>query len=337
MSVDQSRVRSRIAPALKTQVEPPRRKFSGIVPPMITPLAADNELDLAGLERLIEHMIGGGIHGLFVLGSTGEGPILSYELRRKLIESSVRIVKGRIPVLIGITDPSPVETLRMARFSADAGADVVVTSAPYYFRIRQDELLEYVVRFAMESPLPVMLYNIPQLTKTWFDVDTVRMAFELQNVIGIKDSSGDTDYFKQLIALTSGRTDLCALIGKEELLLESIGWGGHGSVCGGANMFPGLYVDLYEACLAGDIRLAKQAHDDLMEVSKALYTIMPGDYAGIKAAKCALSILGICSATLGSPLLPLTAEEKGLVARRLSTLSRLTSIGIQSAFQRSDG
>jgi 4-hydroxy-tetrahydrodipicolinate synthase len=334
MSVDQSRVRSRIASAPRKLDAPQRRKFSGIVPPMITPLAADNELDHAGLERLIEHMIGGGIHGLFVLGSTGEGPILSYELRRTLIESSVRIVNGRIPVLVGITDPSPVETLRLARFAADAGADVVVTSAPYYFRIRQDELFEYVVRIAMESPLPVMLYNIPQLTKTWFDVDTVRMAFELKNVIGIKDSSGDTDYFKQLVALTADRTDLCALIGKEELLLESIGWGGHGSVCGGANMFPGLYVDLYEACLAGDMKLAQQAHDDLMEVSKSLYTIMPGDYAGIKAVKCALYILGICSATLGSPLLPLTADEKDTVSRRLSVLSKLASNGIQTAFQR---
>jgi dihydrodipicolinate synthase/N-acetylneuraminate lyase len=334
MSVDQSLVRSRTAAVAKRPETPQRRKFHGIVPPMVTPLAADDELDVEGLERLIEHMIGGGIHGLFVLGSTGEGPILSYDLRRKLIESSVGIVKGRIPVLVGITDPSPIETLRLARFAADKGADAVVTSAPYYFRIRQDELLEYVVRIAMESPLPVMLYNIPQLTKTWFDVDTVRMAFELKNVIGIKDSSGDNGYFKELVALTADRPDLSALIGKEELLLESMSWGGHGSVCGGANLFPRLYVDLYEGSLAGETKLAQLAHHDVMEVSKALYTIMPGDYAGIKALKCALSVLGICSATLGSPLLPLTAEEKDTVSRRLATLSKLESSGVRASFQR---
>ena len=108
--------------------------YHGIIPPMVTPLTDRDALDAAGLERLIEHILGGGVHGLFILGTTGEGPSLSYRLRRELIERTCRQVRRRVPVLVGITDTAFVESVNVARWAADAGADAVVTAPPITLR-----------------------------------------------------------------------------------------------------------------------------------------------------------------------------------------------------------
>ena len=118
-------------------------KYHGIIPPMVTPLRDRDALDVAGLERLIEHILAGGVHGLFILGTTGEGPSLSYRLRKELIERTCHQVKGRVPVLVGITDTAFQESLNVARWSADAGADSLVVAPPYYLPEAQPELQEY--------------------------------------------------------------------------------------------------------------------------------------------------------------------------------------------------
>src|SRR5580692_9044910 len=105
------------------------KQFRGIIPPIVTPLRARDELDVAGLERLIEHILGGGVHGLFVLGTTGEAPSLSYRLRRELIERTCRQVAGRVPVLVGITDTAIVEAISLSHFAAESGAQALVVSA----------------------------------------------------------------------------------------------------------------------------------------------------------------------------------------------------------------
>src|SRR5262245_50772364 len=109
------------------------RRFSGIIPPLVTPLSDRDRLDHAGLERLVEHVIGGGVNGLFILGTTGEAPSLGYRLRRELIERVCRLTAGRVPVLVGITDTAFVESVAVAKSAADAGAAAAVLSTPYYF------------------------------------------------------------------------------------------------------------------------------------------------------------------------------------------------------------
>lgn len=308
------------------------RWLTGIVPPMVTPLLENCELDFAGLEFLVEHMVDGGVHGIFVLGSTGEGPSLSYSLRRQLIESTIRLVAGRVPVLVGITDSSFAEAVALAGYASDLGARAVVASTPYYFRPSQDELFEYIRQLAAAVPVPLVLYNIPQITKTWFEVETVGRAFDLENVIGLKDSSGDMSYFKQLQAITHQRPEISLLIGQEEMLADSVLVGGHGGVCGGANLFPRLYVDLFQASLLGDKKLVAVAHSDVCEIGRAVFSIGDGDAAGIKGLKHALSIIGICQDTLASPLQPLNSVQADELSRRLAKLSRLSSPGIRSVF-----
>src|SRR6266700_4525518 len=135
--------------------------LTGIIPPMITPLRGRDELDVPGLEKLIENILAGGVNGLFILGTTGEGPSLSYRLRRELVERVCRQVKQRVPVLVGITDTAFVESINVARASADAGADAVVVAPPYYLPEAQPELREYLEHLVAELPLPLFLYNMP--------------------------------------------------------------------------------------------------------------------------------------------------------------------------------
>jgi dihydrodipicolinate synthase/N-acetylneuraminate lyase len=275
--------------------------LSGIIPPVITPLLDRDTLDLEGLERLIEHILEGGVQGLFILGTSGEAPSLSYVLRRELVARVCALVKGRVPILVGITDTAFTESLNMARTAADNGAQAVVLAPPYYFPAGQPELLEYLGRLVPELPLPLFLYNMPAMTKLVFEPDTVIKAAEIEGIAGLKDSSGNMVYFHRLQGLLKTRNDFSLLMGPEELLAEAVLSGGHGGVCGGANLAPRLYVDLYEAAKAGNVEKANALHEQVMEISNTIYSV--GQYASsfIKGMKCALNLKGLCSDFLAEP------------------------------------
>jgi len=292
---------------------------SGIIPPLVTPLTGRDELDHAGLERLIEHVLSGGVHGIFILGTTGEAPSLSYQLRRELITRAIAIVAGRIPVLVGITDTSFVESINLAEHAAGEGATAVVLSTPYYFPAGQTELAGYVENLAPQLPLPLVLYNMPSLTKVWFETETLVRLSAISKVIGVKDSSGDREYFARAIGLKQRRPDWSIMIGPEAMLPEAMQLGGDGGVAGGANVFPQLFVDCYQACVAKDqnkIQELQAAIDALQQI----YTI--GKYASryIKATKCCLSLLGICDDFMAEPFHRFNPPERERVQAVLNSL-----------------
>ena len=208
--------------------------LSGIIPPLVSPLHARDELDQKGLERLIEHVLAGGVHGLFLLGTTGEAPSLSYRLRRELIDRVASLVAGRVPILVGITDTSFVESVRLAEHAANAGAKALVLSTPYYFPAGQTELTGYVENLVPELPLPLVLYNMPSLTKVWFEMETLKKLSAIPQIIGLKDSSGDLSYFQNAIGLKKLRPDWSIMIGPDAKLPEAMRLGGDGGVAGGA-------------------------------------------------------------------------------------------------------
>jgi len=296
------------------------RPLTGIVPPMLTPMRSRDELDVPGLERLIEHILAGGVSGLFVLGTTGEGPSLSYRLRRELVERVCRQVRRRVPVLVGITDTAVVEALSLAGFAADAGADALVAAPPYYLPGGQPELREYLDHVVPELPLPLFLYNMPALTKVPFELETVRHAMNAPGVVGLKDSSGDMTYFRGAIDLAAQRPDWSVLMGPEEQLMDAVLAGGHGGVTGGANLFPALYAGLYRACRDGDTARARALHAVVIRVSESLYRIGRHPSAFIKGVKCALSCLSICDDFMAEPFHRFRASERALVEQRLAAL-----------------
>lgn len=297
--------------------------LTGIVPPMITPLRARDELDIPGLERLVARILDGGASGLFVLGTTGEGPSLGYRLRRELVERVCRLVGGRVPVLVGITDTAFVESVALARHAADAGAEAVVAAPPYYLPEGQPELLEYLDHLVAELPLPLFLYNMPSLTKVSFEPDTVRRAMDNPKIAGLKDSSGNMIYFHRIVGLLRHRPDWSLLVGPEEMLADAVFAGGHGGVSGGANVHPRLYVDLYEAARAGDTARVRELHGRVMQISENLYHVGRHPSAIIKGIKCALALLGVCDDFMAEPFHRFREPERSRIRQILEDLQLL--------------
>lgn len=290
----------------------------GIVPPLVTPLADRDTIDQEGTVRLLEHVISGGVAGVFILGTTGEAPSLSYRLRRDFIHLVCRVVDRRVPVLVGITDTAFVESIELARIAAAAGATSAVLSTPYYFPAGQTELTRYVAHVVEALPLPLMLYNMPSLTKVWFEIDTLKKLSRHEQIVGVKDSSGDLEYFGKLVALKKLRPDWSILIGPEHLTTEAIKLGGDGGVNGGANIFPELFVSLYQATVDEDESKVESLMQQV-ETLQQIYSV--GKYASrfIKATKCVLSLKGICSDHMAEPfnhfLQPQRAQVQEILER----------------------
>ena len=296
---------------------------------MVTPLRGRDELDVPGLEKLVEHILAGGVSGLFILGTTGEGPGLSYRLRRELIGRVCKQVNRRVPVLVGITDTAFQESVNVARWSADAGADSVVLAPPYYLPEGQAELQEYLDHLVPELPLPLFLYNMPALTKVHFELETVRCALDNPRIIGLKDSSGDLTYFKNAAALIKQRPDWRLFIGPEEKLFETLQLGGHGGVSGGANLFPKLYVKLVAAQRAGNLARAQSLQQQIQRVSDSFYHIGKYSSSIIKGIKCTLACLGICDDFMAEPFHRFRIEERELVRARLKLIeSELSQLNL---------
>jgi 4-hydroxy-tetrahydrodipicolinate synthase len=298
-----------------------KKPLRGIIPPLVTPLLDNDTLDLKGLERLIEHTITGGVHGIFILGTTGEFASLSHKIRSELIERTCRIVNGRIPVLAGISDSAFSESLNLARVADDSGADAVVLTPPYYFTSGQPELLEYLKRIMVQMPLPLFIYNMPAHTKVVFEPETVRIAASIPRIIGMKDSSSNLAYFKQIQYALRDHPDFTFLIGPEEFLSEFVLTGGHGGVNGGANMFPKLYVSLYNASVNRDFEEISRLQQKVMQISTTIYKVGHYGSSYLKGLKCALSVMGICNDFMAEPFHRFKEPERMKIKQLLEDLN----------------
>ena len=295
------------------------RPLRGIIPPVITPLAGIDALDEPGLDRVLDRLVGGGVHGLFLLGTTGEGPCHSYRLRRELISRSCAKVQQRLPVLVAMTDTSYAESINIARHAADCGVDAVVVAPPYYFSLSQDALADYMERLVDDSPLPVFLYNIPSMTRNAFGVETVRRLMQREKVLGIKDSSGDLSYFDRLLAIGRERDGWATLMGPEEFIAHGIAAGASGGVPGGANIAPRLFVDLYEAALRQDAGNLVALQAKVMLLGR-IYRAGGYGLAVAKGVKCALGMMAVCSERTVEPFTAYEKAEKSLIGAILEEL-----------------
>ncbi|MDI6033898.1 dihydrodipicolinate synthase family protein [Flavobacterium sp. LB2P84] len=284
-----------------------KQAFSGIIPPMVTPLLSDNlTLDVKGVQHLVEHLISGGVHGIFILGTTGESTSLSYKTREQLIVESCKAVNGRVPVFVGITDTSIEESIHLAIIAERAGAAAVVAAPPYYYGLGQEELYKYYWSLADQLTLPLFLYNMPSHTKINIDAKTVVRLSEHPNIIGLKDSSANAVYFQSLCYLL--KTNFSLLVGPEEITAETVLMGGNGGVNGGANLFPKLYVALYNAAVAKDFARMDELQNLVMEISTKIYTVGSYGSSYLKGLKGALSALGIINGNIAPPFT--TFDEK---------------------------
>ena len=293
------------------------QQFRGIIPPMVTPLKEWDTLDQDGMVRLIDHILSGGVHGLFLLGTTGEAPSLSHRLRKEIIQRALDQIKERIPVLVGITDTSFDESINLAEYAAEKGASAVVLAPPYYFPAGQLELLEYLEHLVPRLPLPLFLYNMPTHTKLFFEPETVKAASEIPGVIGLKDSSANMVYFRQLQQIFKDLNDFRLFIGPEELLGETLVLGGHGGVCGGGNLIPELYVELYEKSIEGDFKKMGILHERIMQISTTIYSVGKYKSSYLKGLKCSLTLMGICDDFMAEPYHRFRVSERNVIRQYL--------------------
>jgi 4-hydroxy-tetrahydrodipicolinate synthase len=284
---------------------------------MVTPLDQDLNLDQEGLERLVEHLIKGGVHGIFILGTTGEAPNLPYSVRAELIERTCKLVGSRVPIIVGITDTSYHDALRMAAKAYASGALAVVAAPPYYFQVGQADLLHYFKRMASDSPLPLFLYNAPLNTRLWIDVPTAIEAAAEPNIVGLKDSGLNMGYFHAVREGVRSRPDFSLLVGPDDLLAEAVLLGAHGGMAGGSNVNPRLFVDLYEAAVANNMNRVATLHQQAIQFDNAVYRATEDPHNPLRALKAALSIMGICGEAMTPPLRPISTRERETIAQYL--------------------
>lgn len=295
-------------------------RFSGVIPPVVTPMVSAEELDAAAVDRIVEHLIDGGVAGLFLLGTTGEGPSLMYQMRYEMTEQVCRKAAGRVHVLICVTDSSLGESLALAEHAAENGATAIVAAAPYYYDVGQEALYQWFRELADRSPLPLMLYNMPSCVGVNLELETVIRLSDHDNIVGIKDSSGDLPAFQKMSARFRGREDFVTFMGPEELLNEAVEAGGSGGVCGGGNLLPHVYSQLYAASVAGDQQKAAELRHIIDRVFQVVYRDPSGRMNLIPALKFALQECGVCSSLTAPPLLAVSPEHAAQIRQHLPQL-----------------
>lgn len=276
------------------------KEFNGIIPPAVTPLTAARELDVAGLERLLEHMIAGGIHGLFVLGTTGEGPAVGYQVQRNMVKESIRIINNRIPVLVGISSSACQESIEQALFAFKCKASAVVAAPPCYFNPGEPELFDYYKYLAETSKLPLFIYNMPSMTKVYMKPSLVKKLAEIPNIRGYKDSSANMPDFHEIVLALKAREDFSIFVGPEELLGESVLFGADGGVSGGANLNPEIFVGMYNAASNRNVEKMLEFQRKIY-AQRELYSLGNFQSSMIKGLKSALAQKGICQDHLAAP------------------------------------
>ncbi|MFF7048574.1 dihydrodipicolinate synthase family protein [Streptomyces griseorubiginosus] len=300
--------------------------LTGVVPPVCTPLTPDREVDVPSLLALVDHLVAGGVHGLFVLGTSSEAAFLTDAQRRLVVETVTGHVRGQLPVLAGVIDMTTARVLDHVRAVTAAGADAVVVTAPFYTRTHPAEIARHYRLVAAGSPVPVLAYDLPTGVHTKLPADLVLDLAAEGVLAGLKDSSGDLAGFRTVASGARGRSDITGfsvLTGSEAFVDAALSVGADGAVPGLANVDPEGYVRLHRLFRAGDLEGARAEQERLC----ALFGMvgvgdparMGASSSALGAFKAALHLRGViaCPAT-AEPQVPLSKDEVERVGRFLA-------------------
>ncbi|MGC5568588.1 dihydrodipicolinate synthase family protein [Streptomyces sp. FR-108] len=297
--------------------------LTGVVPPVCTPLTPDGEVDVPSLLRLVDHLLEGGVDGLFVLGTSSEAAYLTDRRRRLIVETVVGHVAGGVPVLAGAIDMTTPRVLDHVRYVTEAGADAVVVTAPFYTRTHPAEIARHYRLVAARSPVPVLGYDLPVAVHSKLSAELVLELAADGTLAGLKDSSGDLGGFRAVVTGARAHPGFSVLTGSELVVDAALAMGADGTVPGLANVDPAGYARLYRLCREGEWALARAEQERLC----ALFGMvrvgdegrMGGSSAALGAFKAALFLRGViaCPAT-AEPQVPLSAEETEKVGKFLA-------------------
>lgn len=285
--------------------------FKGIIPALITPMTASEDVDETGLRTLIERLIEAGVHALFVLGTNGEFIALNEAEKLQIAKIAVDQARSRVPVIAGTGAYATRDVIDLNSKMLDVGVDAVSVITPYFNGATQQELFTHYERIAQATTLPVMLYTIPAKAGITLTIDTVRRLSEIQNIRGIKDSGGDFDRLLQLINLR--RDDFAVFTGTDSMILWTLIAGGDGAVAATTNAVPGVVTSIWKHFQAGDIAAARKAQESLRALRDAFALgTMP------VVLKTAAEMLGMPAGPARSPAQPLDAQARARLEQALA-------------------
>ncbi|RII17218.1 4-hydroxy-tetrahydrodipicolinate synthase [Streptomyces sp. YIM 130001] len=300
--------------------------LNGVVPPVCTPLTPDSEVDTASLVALVDHLLAGGVDGLFVLGSTSEVAFLPDAHRKLVVETVTRHVAGQVPVLAGVIDTATLRVVEHAETALAAGADGLVATAPFYTRTHPAEIAEHFRLIARRTGAPLFAYDLPVAVHSKLGADLVLELAAEGVLAGLKDSSGDEGGFRSVVLGARSRTDVdgfSALTGSELTVDSALAMGASGVVPGLGNVDPAGYARLYRLCAEGDWA---RARDEQERLCGLFGMVGVGDPArmgrgssALGAFKAALHLRGViaCPVT-AAPQVPLSASEIAEVGKYLA-------------------
>ena len=279
-------------------------RIHGIVVPMITPLTKNELIDENALLKIIDYILNGGIHGIFVNSTTGEGVCLTNEEGQRILQIVIDRVNGKVPVYANVSATSVKIALNNIKQVENLGADIAVAHPPYFYPPNsQEELFTYYESIIKESNIPVMIYNIPFTTQAPIAINTVQRLLDFENLIGIKDSSVDYVFLQDLIKLKEQRPDFKIFIGKSHMWTAGILSGADGGLDGISNVIPELCVKLYDKIKIGskDVFSDQKRIDEIWRIYECRSFL-----GGVKAA---MNLLGLCEPVTSNPILQASKDE----------------------------
>lgn len=237
--------------------------LKGIIPPIITPMNEDESINAGELRNQVNRLIGAGVHGLFPFGTNGESYILSEKEKEQVLSVVVEETAGRVPVYAGTGCVGTKDTIRMSQMAESLGADVLSVITPWFAKASDDELYDHYCAMAKAVKIPVVLYNIPARTGNSLSPALVKRLSQVENIAGVKDSSGNFDNMLQYLEKTRENKDFAVLSGNDSLILWNLIAGGSGGIAGCANVYPETMTAIYERFMDGDLEEARKAQDSI--------------------------------------------------------------------------
>jgi 4-hydroxy-tetrahydrodipicolinate synthase len=234
----------------------------GVICPIITPMNEDESINESELRHQVNRLIDAGIYGIFALGTNGEAYTLNEKEKELILSVVTEETRGRVPVYAGTGCVGTEETIRLSRKAAKLGADILSVITPSFAKASQEELFDHYSAVAAAVDIPVVLYNIPARTGNALSPETVSRLADIENIVGLKDSSGNFDNMLQCIERTKGK-DFVVLSGNDSLILWNLLAGGTGGIAGCANIYPKNMVEIYNSFEAGNLKAARVFQDNI--------------------------------------------------------------------------
>ena len=290
------------------------KNIHGCITALITPFNEKGNLDKIALKKLIKRQIENGIHGLVPCGTTGESPTLSHNEHDKVIEITVREAKGRVPVIAGTGSNSTLEAIRLTKAAEKAGANASLQVVPYYNKPTQRGLFNHFSQIALNTKLPIILYNIPGRSVVDLDIKTiVELVKKNRNIVGIKEASGSIKKVKDIIKNCPKK--FIVLSGEDTLNLSILKQGGKGFISVTSNLLPKECSDIYNHFISGEIRNSEKINDKLKLINEFLFL-----ETNPIPIKFAMNHLKLCGGQIRPPLYELSKKFSDKLTKEISKL-----------------